>query len=254
MEVISFDQAKEIWKRVIKSSDNNTFVFELEIHKRLLELFHVGPHYYYIFNCGTAEFELLDEKAETIVGYKKEILSPRFIFTKIHPEDLAHVLNNEDTITEFYTQLPLEKMLSYKTSYDYRIMNAEGKYIRLLQQVTAIQVDDNGSVFRTLGVHTDITNIKQEGKPVLNFYGLNGEPSYYDVKSKKSFEPQKPLLTRREQEIVKLIMDGYNTEEISATLFLSPNTVKTHRRNIMSKTKTGSPAELVKLAILKGWV
>jgi len=42
-------------------------------------------------------------------------------------------------------------------------------------------------------------------------------------------------LSKRELEIVDLLLDDASTTEISSSLFLSPNTVSTHRKNIFRK-------------------
>ena len=58
-----------------------------------------------------------------------------------------------------------------------------------------------------------------------------------------------PKLTRREKEILKLILDELTTSEIAEKLFLSPKTVETHRLNMMQKLNVKNIAGLVKLAI-----
>lgn len=55
------------------------------------------------------------------------------------------------------------------------------------------------------------------------------------------------LLTKRETEIVTLILKGHSNLSISAVLDLSPNTVKVHRRQIYAKLKISSQAELFHL-------
>ena len=56
-----------------------------------------------------------------------------------------------------------------------------------------------------------------------------------------------PLLTRRELEIVTLILKGHSNLSLAAVLELSPNTVKVHRRQIYSKLNISSQAELFRL-------
>ncbi|NJK85743.1 MAG: response regulator transcription factor [Bacteroidales bacterium] len=56
------------------------------------------------------------------------------------------------------------------------------------------------------------------------------------------------LLTLREKEIIALIVKGKSTESISRELFISFNTVKTHKKNIFSKLKMNKVPELVKFA------
>lgn len=55
-------------------------------------------------------------------------------------------------------------------------------------------------------------------------------------------------LSRREKEIVKLIVDGFSNREISEKLVISPSTVHTHRGNIMKKLELSSRHELIKFA------
>ncbi|MTE00544.1 DNA-binding response regulator [Paracoccus sp. YIM 132242] len=56
-----------------------------------------------------------------------------------------------------------------------------------------------------------------------------------------------PALTRRENEIVSLILKGHSSLSIAAVLDLSPNTVKVHRRQIYAKLRISSQAELFHL-------
>lgn len=60
-------------------------------------------------------------------------------------------------------------------------------------------------------------------------------------------------LTKREKEVVKMICKERTTAEIAEALFLSPQTVDTHRRNIMHKLDVKNTAGLVKYAMERGW-
>jgi DNA-binding NarL/FixJ family response regulator len=82
--------------------------------------------------------------------------------------------------------------------------------------------------------------------------------TYYDQTAQslmKSIELQnveEAGLTVREVEVLRLIADGLNTEEIGARLFLSPNTIETHRRHLLEKLNARNAAELVRRAISAG--
>ncbi len=54
-------------------------------------------------------------------------------------------------------------------------------------------------------------------------------------------------LTDREIEIIKLLLEGKSSQQISEVLFISKHTVDTHRRNILEKTGLKSSNELLKL-------
>ncbi len=61
-----------------------------------------------------------------------------------------------------------------------------------------------------------------------------------------------PKLTRREKEILELIVEEKTTQEIAETLFLSVSTVETHRMNLISKLGVKNVAGLVKLTLERG--
>lgn len=61
-------------------------------------------------------------------------------------------------------------------------------------------------------------------------------------------------LSERELEITKLVAEGLTNREIALRLFLSPNTIKVHLRNIFTKTDVSSRTELSMLAVQEGWI
>lgn len=61
-----------------------------------------------------------------------------------------------------------------------------------------------------------------------------------------------PTLSRREKEILKLIVDEATTSEIAEKLFISVGTVETHRHNMMNKLGVRNTAGLVRVALTHG--
>jgi DNA-binding CsgD family transcriptional regulator len=247
MEIIKFDETKKIWHQIAKHTSSDDFCFELEVHKKLLNIFHVGEFYYYVFNCSSAVMEFVSEQAKEVLGIEREDeLTIEYLLSIIHPEDFPYFIDFEKKVTEFFNQLPPDKVLKYKVTYDYRVKRKRGDYIRLFQQVVTIQSEENGAVIRVLGVHTDITHIKKENGSTLSFIGLEGEPSYHDVSiGHTALDLKQDVFTKREKEILKKIAEGKKTKEIAEELFISTKTVDTHRKNMLGKTNTHSILELV---------
>ena len=54
-----------------------------------------------------------------------------------------------------------------------------------------------------------------------------------------------PRLTRREKEILSLLIEGKSTKQISDELFLSYLTIQTHRRNLLQKFNVKNSIELI---------
>jgi len=58
----------------------------------------------------------------------------------------------------------------------------------------------------------------------------------------------RPVLTRREKEVLSLIAEGLTNNEVAEKLFISPATVDTHRKNLLSKFDARNTATLIRLA------
>ena len=60
------------------------------------------------------------------------------------------------------------------------------------------------------------------------------------------------VLTPREKDVLHLLAEGFSTKEISEKLFISINTIETHRKNMLFKTGLRNVAHLIKWAFENG--
>lgn len=99
--------------------------------------------------------------------------------------------------------------------------------------VEAIQSVYNGEEYFCNTVREKIFNTATKDNSKLNKY----TPSIDSI------------LTGREIEVITLIALEFSGKEISEQLFISSNTVETHRKNIMKKLKAKNTISLVKFAL-----
>jgi DNA-binding NarL/FixJ family response regulator len=76
-----------------------------------------------------------------------------------------------------------------------------------------------------------------------------GLPNVFGDQPKKRSNYLFPELSPREMDVLKLICQEKNTQEIADALFISYNTVETHRANILLKVGVKNTAGLVKWAV-----
>ena len=84
--------------------------------------------------------------------------------------------------------------------------------------------------------------------PSIEHFFSNASPD--SIKGRESavkFSEQ--LITPREQEILKLIVEGFTNDEIAKTLNIAVRTADTHRMNMLVKLKLPNTAALVKFAL-----
>ena len=78
---------------------------------------------------------------------------------------------------------------------------------------------------------------------IENYQNTAGERNQQDPYNK---------LTGREREILKLLTEGYRTQEIADMLVITPKTVEGHKTSLMAKLGIHNKIDLVKYALRKG--
>lgn len=89
------------------------------------------------------------------------------------------------------------------------------------------------------------------------YLGKNTSHIVYDkILSDKAKNPSfdKPSISRREKEVLELIVEEFTTQEIADALHIGFSTVETHRRNLSVKLGARNTAGLVRIALEFGLV
>ncbi len=74
----------------------------------------------------------------------------------------------------------------------------------------------------------------------------------YVQRLSKQYQPNGPVLTEREREVLQLLAEGKSTKQIALQIHVSTKTIESNRRNIMEKLRINSVAELTKYAVREG--
>jgi DNA-binding NarL/FixJ family response regulator len=74
----------------------------------------------------------------------------------------------------------------------------------------------------------------------------------YVQRLSKQCQPNGPILSDREREVLQLLAEGKSTKQIALSLHVSTKTIESNRRNIMEKLGINSVAELTKYAVREG--
>ena len=120
------------------------------------------------------------------------------------------------------------------------------KLIRKLINYGAI-----GYLIKNAGKEEVINAIKtvNNGNQYFDQKTLNSLLTNKSAETKKSKSNLFPKLSRREKEILQLIMDEFTSNEIAIKLFISSGTVETHRRNIINKLGVRNTAGMIRVVM-----
>ncbi|AXM89140.1 DNA-binding response regulator [Anoxybacillus ayderensis] len=111
--------------------------------------------------------------------------------------------------------------------------------------VEAVRVVSEGGSY----LHPKVThNLVKEYRRLVAGEGTGQE------KQKQAIRRPYHLLTRRECEVLQLLVDGKSNKGIADALFISEKTVKNHVSNILQKLNVNDRTQAVVVAIKNGWV
>ncbi len=218
-----------------------------------------GPFYYYVIDSPTLTLDYISPSVEDIFGISPEEFTFQTFMDIIHPDDHEFFLKCENKVADFLTnRIEPDKVVKYKITYSLREKTKSNGYRLFLLQTVTLQTTAEGSLLKVFGLQTDITHITSKNNGKISLIGLLGEPSYlgidvddqtdYGVKSSPS------LFTNRELEILKLLGEGLTTALIAEKLFVSKETVTTHRKNMLAKTGFKNSTQLLAHCIRNGLI
>ena len=229
----------------------------------LQALLEKGPFVGYVFNYKTLKYNYLNKP-----GFMRLLRLPdsyhydmmmevglAHAYTQLHPSD-AKIVQNDcfGQLFQTFKKVPSEQLEKVRFSYNYRARYGnDSGYGHFLSQFCMIADTVTGEPLFNVGTLADISHLKKDNRIVFAANFFDAELGLQDFAME--FWPDdsnKHLLSERELEIVKLLAQGKKPEEIADTLFISPFTVRAHKRKIFEKLNVHKTSELVSVLAKEG--
>jgi DNA-binding CsgD family transcriptional regulator len=204
----------------------------------------------YLIDYHEKGFEYVSENPLFLCGHTSEEVKEMgylFYFKYVVEKDLDLLLRINTIGFDFYEKIPLEERKLYTISYDYHLNNQEGKTILINQTLTPLFLTNDGKIWKALCV-ISLSNEQNSGN--IKIY-KDGENKIYSYNLKGDFwkTKEKIKLTDREKEILIHSISGSTINEIAEKIFISPETVKFHRKKILNKLEVSNISEAIFFAI-----
>lgn len=219
----------------------------------LQQLAQVGNNGITVFDFSKKSHIFTSYNFSSLFGYdlnEIEKVGNEYFDSKIHPDDFGKLMQYGVAAMRFFFDLPVEERKNYKGISEYRILNAEGKYVRIVEQHQVLELDKYGNVWLVLSVLDLSPNQESyEGikSQLLNF--KTGKLLPVNIDPVKGVD-----LSDRQIEILQLVKDGLLSKEISDKLSISVHTVNTHRQRILEKLEVDNSHEAVNYAMRLGLI
>lgn len=216
----------------------------------------------YMVDYTNGSYLYVDEACINLFGYSASKIKSGgldSVMQSWHPADYKTI--NEKVFPrnrQFLQTLPAEKYPEIVFSYNYRMLNALGEYVTIVQRSSYLPSDKPGHPLGAIGVVFDVTHFKNDISVVQTIEEamiVDGKV-VYDLlfKAVYAVEDAIDLLSTREQEILKLMAQGMPSKLIAHQLNLSVYTINNHRKNMLAKTRCRTPGELINYANRHGYL
>ena len=240
---------KEAYREIFRSYGHST----LEKHiQKIIELDNYLPYnstFFCITNTQNLTFEYISKNMTACLGLDKELLKRegmRYFWGRMHPDDVEHWLKALDELMVFtLAEIDVEDRSKMTYTWNYRFKNAQDEYVNVVQNTTPLEFDKENKPIIGLAHYTVLhPNVNLQ---VCASAKLLNSKNEYETKYYGNFS-QKLLsngISNRERDIIRLLVLNYSSKAIAEKLNISPNTVDTHRRNILKKLNISSTGELI---------
>lgn len=227
---------------------------EDRLHSALSSFFISNFSLLYMLDLQSNEVIYINDKTATANKSESYSTLDQF-YTSIHQDDLNHIRKCEEIIRYFTLNVIDEGEIPYyKSSYQFRRKDKNGDYRNMLCQSFVLAVK-NGKLCYLLSYESETEQMTFSNDYKLSFIDLRGQKSYYeitDIADLKNPKRVSEVLTTREIEILRLLSEGESSKVIADTLHISYDTVRTHRNNILKKTKMKTLTQVISRLIKKG--
>ncbi len=203
----------------------------------------------YIIDYQKKGFEYVSENSLFLCGHSaKEVqaLGYAFYFKYVTKPDLDLLLKINTVGFEFYDIIPLEERKYHTISYDFHLKNQEGKTILINQKLTPLFLTDDGKIWKAICI-ISLSNEQNSGNIKVHKQGST-KILNYDLQDDLWKEEERIKLSNREKEVLHFSTRGFTINEIAETIYVSPDTVKFHRRKLFEKLEVTNISEAIAYA------
>jgi DNA-binding CsgD family transcriptional regulator/PAS domain-containing protein len=233
-----------------KESASTYGKFLNDSHPVMESLFEKALSYFFMIDFSKMQYVYISKSVSNVLGYSNETFMKGgldFAAEIIHPEDKSRLVEIHNRLFHFFYSVSLKERKDLKFAFNLRVKRDDGKYIHLLQETVFLDISTDGHPLCDFSTCTDISSHKKDNNLKLNIY--KRKLNSFDQVFEFEVGEQPDLLTNRQIEILNLLSHGFTTNQIAQKLFLSIETVKIHRKNILARTGAKNSTEAVNMIL-----
>lgn len=190
----------------------------------------------YVIDYTDMSFEYISPNPLFLNGHTAEAVLQMgydFYFKNVPTQDLELLTLINETGFDFYDRLPVEERKLYSITYDFHLVQPDGKQLLINHKLTPLLLTAEGRMWKSMCI-VSLSHYKTAGNARIY---KQGSPDLWELLTGKRIwrKQEKPVFSDREIEVLRLHAQGLTINEIAERIFVSPDTVKYYRRKIFER-------------------
>lgn len=186
---------------------------------------------------------------EDLLGYKTHEITMEILVNYFHPDQYKILQRLVKGAVNFGITQDQKQEKDTWMLLTFKGRKKDGGYIPLLRQTSIYERDTKGRMISSFSILSDLTGMNKAEKVE---WKLKGPQVDEDRFRRYIYKAHENFFSVREVTLLHHLEDGESSQQIAEKLFISKNTVDTHRRNMLKKASCSNTTELVNFARKNG--
>jgi DNA-binding CsgD family transcriptional regulator len=190
---------------------------------------------------------LYQEGYEKYLDWESGQITAEKILDIVHPEDKEAFTQLYYLVLEGLMNMPIPVKNIGHFCISYRVQTGNGNYVKVLETNSIIASDEEKNIPLICLSQMSIVDKIDRSDKVKYYFLIRDENGSVEIMSEylKQFNQVVNIFSESEIKIIKLMRQGFTSQEIADQIFLSKHTIDKYRKNMLEKTGCANSAELL---------
>lgn len=185
-----------------------------------------------IFDYNIKDFRYVSDNMKEVTGFSWNEMIQKLQTGGHYSPDTHKIDRVNKQLTKLYTEASGPEKAQFTAIFDYRLTLVPPHNVRILEYISPLLFDENGSLLLSLHVYSNINHLKKADANSILAVHIAKQNYYFSI---SDYRMDEIFFGQREQEILEYSDKNLLSKEIAQAINLSVHTVDTHLRNLRDR-------------------
>lgn len=224
---------------------------DAEAKQRLVEELKNSPFRSVVQSWSVLDFynyqHLYQEGYEKYLDWPSGAITAEKILEIVHPDDKEAFTKLFYLVLEGLMHMPTPVKNIGHFCISYRVQTGKGNYVKVLETNSIIASDEEKNIPLICLSQMSVVDQIDRSDKVKYYFLIRDENNSVEIMQGflQQYNPVTNVFSENEMKIIRLLRQGFTSQEIAEKIFLSKHTIDKYRKNMLEKTGCSNSAELL---------